>query len=187
MLLCVSSFTHSIESDFSRGIVGSVRERKQNQDPEEGGGYIKQNKGRLASVAGGTTGAVVGFAVGGPVGSVAGSLLGSAIGQTTVKVRSEEYTPGDISKELVGSAKAVADKSQKIGENLETVVVKSKGTIGQIVDKGKVASGRQATEDYRFGDFVRGVKAAIKKDPAAKSSQSTKSKPKLELGAPRSD
>jgi hypothetical protein len=153
--------------DIGRGLAGSIREMRQqshsNNGPEstngnDNGNYLKENKGRFAGIAGGTAGAAMGLLIAGPVGAIAGSFIGSSSSQNAVQKREhqeqqeEQQMEQQQQSESTDGEHNINDNNggQRFGDNIR------KFSLG-MVSRGKVASGRETSEGYKFGDFSRGL------------------------------
>jgi hypothetical protein len=146
--------------DVTRGIVGSIREKRQEQQrkqnqassaPSEGDGdgtYFQQNKARFAGVAGSTAGAAAGLLI-------SGSYFGSMGSQRAVQKQEQQQQQSTNRGEAGGF---------RFGDNFRKVVAtgreKTEG-LGDNIRKA-VATGREKTEGYRFGDFSRGLLTKVK-------------------------
>jgi len=163
--------------DVTRGLSSFLSSSGRNNSNDNNNTYLQENKGRFAVVAGQTAGAAAGLVVLGPIGALAGSMLGAVGTQRAVKRHDQEEQQRQHQRNGAAANGDGGCGSENIGNNdnantnapTTAAVVASDGggrfRIGDnlrgLVARGSDAVGRKKTEGYRFGDFSRGLVAAV--------------------------
>jgi len=135
---------------------------------------------RYAGILGSSAGAAVGLAVAGPLGLIAGSMIGGVAAREMVQGGCNGDYNNDIETDPARPSKATsastitfrADRSSSSGSSVENDEQSSgpgpdegkeenglslSETVQTIIQRGKEADGRQKNDDYKFGDFTRGL------------------------------
>ncbi len=132
--------------------------------------YIAANKARYVGVVGSSVGAVAGLALAGPIGLIAGSFLVGNATQAAMRQKEETHQQVEIDVERPPSASGQLyshSNDSEILRQLERDTNHHKDNIKKpwkfgdnirnAVQRGKEATGRDATSEYHFGDFSRGL------------------------------
>eukprot|EP00536_Pseudo-nitzschia_multiseries_P015162 jgi/Psemu1/291863/fgenesh1_pg.832_\ len=176
--------------DITRGIVGSIREKRQQSqrrmssrqsssnsgdDPNDnnyrGNNWFSENRARVAALGGQTAGALAGFVVAGPLGSIAGSVIGSEAGQRAVmeiEQEQREQEQARLAQEQRQQPQQLLQRvtgggsRQPVAPPLTNNNNNNNTGIRGIMARGREVTGRRSDDGYRFGDFSRGLVAKVR-------------------------
>lgn len=130
----------------------------------------ESNQHRYAGILGSSAAAAVGMAIAGPIGLMAGSVIGGAATREVLQRRTGdndvEKPSASTSRDSPSQVSNVNPHSMYQSEEDEKAVEERGWSFGDnirnVVRRGKEAGGRQKNDDYKFGDFTRGLFSSAK-------------------------